>query len=150
MKYTYIIYLITLSVFFVACETTEVSLTTDTVVVDAYLYANEAIDSIRITKSNSYSDTDGTLITFDNLDVFISNDTEIIPLTSIGGGYYQNLNHIVQAETTYQLSFEYNGEIISASTYIPSTKTASISDTLIYVNKVELGQMPTMTQTSTK
>lgn len=144
-SYKYILLAI-IAISFAACDTADVELTTDTVVVDAYLFANQGIDSIRITKSISYSDTAATLVAYNDLDVTITTDNQVITLSSIGGGYYQNLNEIVQSEKTYELSFEHKGQTISAFTYIPAKKDGNLSVDEISLEKIEIGTMPTFTQ----
>ena len=119
--------------------TEEISLTTledRTAVVAGYIFANQPIDSIRITESISYAG-DGTLNTIDGLNVIINDGSEDLILESIGNGYYRNLNHIVQEDRTYSISFEFEGEIVSGESYVNPTKEISISKEVLELEKIE-------------
>jgi hypothetical protein len=147
IKYIYIALIVALFLF-EGCDTgSEIAFDTDTVVVNGYLFGGENIDSFRITKSNSYSETIDSLETFDNLEVSISDGNQTFLLASIGNGYYQNLNQIIENEKTYELSFDYNGKNIYSTTYVPAQKEVSISANSIAVEKIELGTMPSFTAT---
>ena len=132
------IYYFLLLLAFVSCdqETEIIDTTTDNVVVSAYIYADQAIDSVRVTKSIPYT-SDGELEVIDDLEIIINDGTEDILLTSIGDGYYSNLDYIVKTETTYQLSFDYNGKTISSETYIQAPVEVSLSRDEVELEKIE-------------
>jgi len=136
MKY---IYLLLLSVVIISCDQIDAIdiEVTEAVVVHGYLYADSAIDSIRVTKAIPYIE-DSELEPLDGLSIVISADEEEILLESIGNGYYRNLDHIVQQETSYSLYFEYSGKVISSQTYIKSSVDVSLSRTEVDIQKVEV------------
>lgn len=115
---------------------------TFTPVIEAYIYAGLPIDSVRITQSISYAQSDSNAFNLDNLSPVISDGTDTYLLQSIGNGYYQNLDLIIQAETSYQLSFEYKDKQIRAVTYIPAEKPAQISMDRIEMERIEAGSFP--------
>lgn len=61
---------------------------------------------------------------------------------SIGNGYYRNPDLLVQSGESYTLSFEYSGESISATTYIPLKKEVEMSVEDITLEKIESGTFP--------
>jgi len=142
LKYSFfILFLIAIN----ACDsTTQVDVKSDTVVVDAYLFAGQGIDSIKVSLSNAASDTTD-FETLDNLTIRISDGNQSVELVPIGGGYYQKLDFIIQTETNYELSFEYKETTISATTYIPAKREATISATSITVAQITQGQPPSGT-----
>ncbi len=117
----------------------EISLTTlenRTAVVAGYLFANQPIDSIRITESISYAG-DGTLNTIDGLNVIINDGSQDVILESIGNGYYRNPEHIVQEDRTYSISFEFEGEIVSGESYVNPSKEIGISRDVLELEQIE-------------
>ena len=119
--------------------TEEVSLLsseTETPVVEAYIFANESIDSIRVTKSISYSG-DGVLENIDNLEITISDGVEDIRLDPIGNGYYSKLDYIVEEDKTYTLEFDYEGRTIMGTTYVLPSKDISFSRSSLRLEKIE-------------
>ena len=135
-----IFYFIFISIFTISCEEEISVLTVDDpkAVVEGYIYANESVDSIRITESISYSG-DGTLRPIDDLVVKMSNEDEEFVLESIGNGYYAESNHIVEEGKIYSLSFQYNGKEIGASTFVNSTKDMELSHSIVELEKIESG-----------
>lgn len=123
--------------FLIACtEEITSNLDTQTAVVEGYLFAGHPTDSIFIRQSFSYARENADLITLDDLEVVITDNTEAFLLTHQENGYYQNLNFIPQSGKTYTLSFDYNGETISAETYIPEKRAISISEASIALEKI--------------
>lgn len=64
-----------------------------------------------------------------------------IPYTSIGNGIYQNTNIVIESDKSYRLEFIWEGETVSAETYIPLKKEAQLSTEVVELTKVELGTM---------
>lgn len=110
----------------------------DTAVVEAYIYANQPVDSIRITKAIAFSEND-ELIPIDDLNVTFNDGSNDIQLESIGDGYYQNLEHIIQEDLSYTLSFDYNGKLVSATTYVNASIDITIAKTSLRLEKIEFG-----------
>lgn len=135
------LYLIISIFLFVACEQDSIAtLSNSTAVVDGYLFVGQSVDSIRITKSFSYSDTDTTLVGLDQLVVNLEDGEKTYPLTSIGGGYYQNKEVLINPNLTYRLQFEYAGTLVSAETFTPRQKEATLSSSQIRLPRIDLSQ----------
>ena len=115
---------------------------TKTTIVEGYLSAGNPVDSLRVTQSFSLGQVEDEVITLDDLNITIADDNSEFELESIGNGYYQNANQIIDAGNNYQLKFERDGEIISAETYVPENNTASISRTQVELTKIEVGVFP--------
>ena len=96
---------------------------TETPVVEGFLFADQPIDTLKITQSFSYASGNTELISLNDLEVWINTDVNQVPLENIGNGIYQNLDFIPQSGTSYQLSFSHRGEAITSETYIPEKKT---------------------------
>ena len=127
--------------FLVSCEQDSnlTTLTTETPVIEAYLVGGQPIDTFKVTQSVSYASQDSVVTALDNLSIFISDgsNTTTIPLNNIGDGIYQNLDFIIQNAQSYTMSFEFNGEVIAAETYIPASKEVAATTTTIYMDKIE-------------
>ncbi|MEL6926083.1 MAG: hypothetical protein AAFO94_18725, partial [Bacteroidota bacterium] len=89
-KYTLLLLPILFTVFSACEDSTLRELDTNTAVVDAYLFAGNSVDSIRVTQSNAYADTDTTLVTLDDLKITLSDGNVAYTLDPIGDGYYKN------------------------------------------------------------
>jgi len=143
MKYLNNIILISIFILsFFACEKQNIeSIETKTAVVEGFLHANQPIDSLKITQSFSYTQLETEVITLDDLDVSISDLNTQYNLTSMGNGFYQNLDVLIEYDKTYRLEFAWEGEIVAAETYIPLKKEAQLSVEVVELEKVELGTM---------
>lgn len=117
-------------------EISILSLENRTPVVEGYLFANQPIDSIRVTESISYSG-DGSLRAIQNLDMTISNDENVFPLSHDGDGFYSNREILVEEDKVYKLSFEFGEKTVSACTYVNPAKDVAISKTSIDLSKIE-------------
>lgn len=104
-------------------------------VVAGYLFAGQAIDSIRITKTISYSGT-GELEYIDDLLITINDGTQDIILNSIGQGYYSNLDYIVIPERSYTMSFTYLDKEISSVTYVQAPVSVSLSKETVELERI--------------
>ena len=133
-----ILFLLSITLFLISCEEEISVLTLDNSkpVITGYLYAGQSIDSIRITESISYT-SDGTLTVIDDLNVVISNEEENFELNSTGNGYYSYPEHVVKEGLTYEISFDYEGEQVSASTYVNPKKTIELSESIVSLEKIE-------------
>ncbi len=125
--------------FVVACEDEVSNLTIDsrTAVVEGFLFAGQALDSLKITQAFSYAREDTNLISLDGLNVIINDGRTEYLLNSIGNGFYENKDFFPQSGLSYFLSFEHNGRSINAETYIPEKRTASISQTSVKIEKID-------------
>lgn len=113
------------------------ALDTQTPVVEGYLYAGQPIDSFRVTQTVSYTGADSIVQPIDGLTITISDGVNEAILTPIGVGLYQNTTFIIQTESNYSMTFDYNDETIFAQTYIPATKIVTSTAETIYLDKIE-------------
>ncbi len=135
-------------IFFSSCEeTTLEDFETESMVIESYLFAGNAVDSFRVTQSISYSSTSDEIITLDDLTISLEDGADTYFLESIGDGYYKNFDLIISAGKNYTMEFQKDNTTISASTYIPEQREIVISTTSISVEKVEAGIMMPPTQT---
>lgn len=106
----------------ISCQKTEIAQFQDKAVVEAYLFAGHTpvvtiSKQIPFLDDAAFSDMD-----VDKLSIQITEEStgKIYPLTAMGGGKYTNNNlHAVVGET-YHISFPYNGEIVEATTTVPT------------------------------
>jgi len=144
MKLFKIFFLSINAVLIVSCSQESIKQTeTKTTIVEGYLSAGNPVDSLRVTQSYSYGQMEEEIITLSDLDIAIASNNNSFELTSIGNGYYQNTNLIIDAGKSYQLEFERDGEIISAETYVPDYNAVSISTNQVELRKIEAGVLPT-------
>lgn len=144
MKFFKIFFLLINSFLIVSCNQENIEQTeTKTTIVEGYLYAGNPMNSLKVTQSFSYGQVEEEIITINDLNITITDDNNQFELTSIGNGFYQNTNLIIDAGKNYQLEFERDGEIISAETYVPENNATSISTTEVELTKIEAGVFPT-------
>lgn len=113
-----------------------VGISTPSAVVEGYLYAGQALDSLRISPSFPYQQTDDEVLVLSDLTVELASDNEVFLLDHISKGLYQNLNFIPQSGQSYELLFEYGGEQVTATTYMPEKRSVSISETRVQLAKI--------------
>ena len=143
MKFFKIFFLLINSFLIVSCNQENIEQTeTKTTIVEGYLYAGNTIDSLKVTQSYSYGQVEEEVITIDDLNITITDDNSQFELTSIGNGFYQNSNLVVEAGKTYELEFERDGETISAETYVPENNAISISTTEVELEQIQAGVFP--------
>ncbi len=132
-----------LSIFlFYSCEQQSIeTIETKTAVVEGFLHANHYIDSLEITQTFSYNQLEDVLISLDDLEVTLSDFSNEYSLTSIGNGFYQNTDVIIENDKSYRIAFVWEGEMVSAETYIPLKKEAQLSTETVDIEKIELATM---------
>ncbi len=104
-------------------------------VISGYLFAGNAIDSLRIVEVNAYQG-DGAAKALDDLEITISSSTGSVVLTSLGQGYYEHQEVTIEAGKEYTMAFDWNGEKVFAETYVPQVNQVTLSESLIYREKV--------------
>jgi hypothetical protein len=105
----------------VSCKNTVVTGFQDKPVVESYLYADltptvKVSKLIAFTSDMVYSDMDVNKLVIDILEV---GSGKKYSLSLTGDGLYGNKDLIIAAGKTYQLSFPYNGTVVTASTVVP-------------------------------
>ena len=125
---------------FAACQETSIAtFDAETPVVSSYLYAGQNLDSFRVSLSFSYAREDTLLVTLDDLDVTISDGDKNFSLVPLGNGYYHSADLLIETEHSYNMQFEWKGEPVTASTYIPGKREAALSATSIEMEKITTG-----------
>ena len=108
--------------FLVSCKKTVYTGFQDKPVVESYLYADQS-PTVKISKLIPFN-SDTTLLGEDvsklSVDITDVSSGKKYPLTSAGNGQYTNSSLIIAAGKTYELSFPYNGEQITATTVAPA------------------------------
>ncbi len=117
-------------------EINSITLEDEKLVVEGYLYAGAPVDSIRITKVQAYSNTEGAE-PVDDLEVILSNGINEYMLESIGAGYYSLLDHDVQYDSRYSIKTVFEGDTIYAETYVLGEKDITLSEEKIRLEKIE-------------
>lgn len=141
MKFLRIILVSSLSTMaFMACQKEEVLFEeTKTAIIEGYLHGGKTIDSLRVTQSFSYTQTDTNIIALEALEIRITTDSSEFFLESSGNGYYFNTQHVLKFGGNYAIEFHWQEEIISSETYIPIQREATLSVTEIELDQIELG-----------
>ncbi|MEA5401675.1 DUF4249 family protein [Arcicella sp. DC2W] len=98
-------------------------------IVEAYLVAGKPI-SLIVKKEIAYNeDTSNTQTPINGLDIKISDGTNTYALTSVGEGLYKSDTNVkLKVGVTYNLSFVYNGNPVTASTIIPTKPVGFTTD----------------------
>lgn len=123
---------------FTSCsEESNLTLDSQSAVVEGFLIAGKPIDSISITQSFSYARENTELLTLNDLEVSLKMEDASIPLQNIGNGIYQNLAFKPQTGLSYTLEFIHNGELVSAETYIPEKREVILSTSTVEMEKIE-------------
>jgi len=133
-----LLFIMLLNVIFISCENQTQDLEEiDELVLEGYLKAGLPISDFRVTKLIPFGSSD-TLVTIDDAQIYIASGNETFLLQSIGDGYYENQDLIIEAGGIYELELEYLGKNISAKTFVPSKPTGvTLSENVIYRTKIE-------------
>lgn len=128
---------------FSACEQETIAdIESETAVVEAFLFAGQPVDSFQVRQSFSYAQQDTNLITLDDLEITITTDVGEFPLFPVGDGIYENPDLLINAGQIYRMDFNWNGETISADTYIPEKTEVEISVSEIEMEKIDFSGGP--------
>lgn len=138
-----ILNLFILSCFFLSCEEENLNNIADKqFVVEAFLYANEAIDDIRIKSTFPLAAEDDTSAPINDAQVTLIKDGQRYDLVASGNeGYYHYPHEDVKVEThdVFQLEVRYNDITATAETTVPTpTVGLSISEDSLKVPQLPL------------
>ncbi len=136
MKYKSIFLFVLLLIINACTEESSVTLDTKTAVVEAYLFAGQPVDTVRIVQSYAYARENSDLISLDDLEVQISDGQQTYDLDHSTEGIYQNPDFIPQSGATYVLTFNHNGATVRSETYVPQKRTISISKASVRLEKI--------------
>ena len=134
-----IIVLLLLSIILFACEedTVQIELE-DQVVVEAFMHAEQPLDSIQLFKVTAYT-SDEVAETIDDALVSLQIDGTAYDLLALGSeGYYELPDIVISAGQVLELNFEFADQIVSASTSIPEKPLGlTLSAEEISLTKIE-------------
>lgn len=126
-----------------ACEQETIAdIESKTAVVEAFLFAGQPLDSFQVRQSFSYAQQDTNVITLDELEITITTDAGQFPLFPLGEGIYENSDLLIEAGQVYRMDFNWEGETISADTYIPEKTEVEISVAEIEMEKIDFSSGP--------
>lgn len=107
-------------------------------VVDAYLYANEPVNDIRLSSLIPYDSEDTLAKPINDADVAINQDGLVYHLVASGdsGLYrYTDGDLTIEEGKTYEIEFNYYGKTISAKTTVPpKPRGTGISTDVFYID----------------
>lgn len=119
---------IIISFCFMACEDVPDFEPDDTPVVEAFLYANNPVDDIKITKLVPFG-ADTNNLEVNGLDIDIIWNGNTYPLqnnpSEDGKYFYAGSDLEIISGETYQIQFDYEGKTISSSTTVPPAPTGT-------------------------
>lgn len=117
------------SAIFSSCEKVNVDAYTQQAVVESYLEDGVA-PTVTITKESLYvsGDTNVVQTPINGLAVKIINAGKTYALVAKGSGVYTATGLLAKAGQSYDLSFDYNGKTVTATTTVPANPTGVKSD----------------------
>ncbi|MFK7946636.1 MAG: DUF4249 family protein [Saprospiraceae bacterium] len=122
-------------------QTTEIP---QNVIVEGFLYANQPISNLKLMSIIPYYDSLDNQNTITDANVTIEVDGNSFSMTSLGNGYYELPNIVVEEGKTYAINLEYYDKTVEAETVIPTTLTGlMISDTLVELTRATTSGPPT-------
>jgi hypothetical protein len=122
-----------------SCEQNSVSDFDNLLVLEGYLFQDEKVDSIHLSKCLSFASEDTIYTPVDDAEINIIRDNNRFLLVNAGNGYY-NYNGsdlLIQEGDTYSIEVMYNGQITTSTTVVP-TKTSinELTDNVIAIDTV--------------
>ena len=114
------------TLFVAACDTVSEGDAEDLIVVEAFLFAGEPVDDIRLTTTTPLDEEDAVEIPVTDAQVRLIKESRVYELVSSGsdGSYqYPGTDLLVQTGDLFQLQIEYRGNEITAFTDVPPPPT---------------------------
>lgn len=141
----YYLYLLLISCMFCSCEEENLNnIAANQFVVEAFLYAGESIDDIRIKTTFPLADEEDTSTPINDADVTLVRQGKTYTLLASGDqGYYYYPEDDLTVETgdLFQLKVVHNGITATAETMVPTPTTGlRISQDSIKVPRISFGQ----------
>lgn len=126
-----------------ACDTATGELGGDIAVIEAFLFAGEPVDSIRVTSTIPFSSSDTVATTIDDAQLRLIRNEVAYNLTPRGtGGYYYYAGDDLEVTPGdyFRLEMEYEGQVLTAETEVPrAPESVSLDTTAIVVPSFEIG-----------
>lgn len=137
MKYTSLSLVICSLFLFWGCEEETQVGNINELSVQAYLFAGDPVDTVKFSRLVPLDSTQNIDIPTD-LQATIEVDSQRFGLTQTGiPGVFQNLDLTIVSGKTYKLEVPYQGEIVSAETFIPTAAAdLSLSRTVIELKEI--------------
>ncbi len=112
--------LLLLQGFLVACDDTGDLQTIDQLNVQAFLHAGSYLDSLHISKVIPLDSLEAEAAPEDLQPMVLLENGEVVSLSYTGSeGVYSNSDLWIEADQSYRLEIDYQGELLSADTYVP-------------------------------
>lgn len=135
----YITLLLPCLLIFASCEKISVSDFDNLLVLEGYLFQDEKVDSIHLSKCLSFASEDTVYTPVDDAEITITWDNNKFLLVNAGNGYY-NYNGsdlFIQEGDTYSIEVMYNGQITTSTTVVPKkTSINELTDNVITIDTV--------------
>lgn len=123
---------------FASCQEETILPTIDELTVQAFLHAEQPLDTIYFGKVIPLDSLEAEAAPDGLLPLIKTEDGQSFPLYFLGeAGKYGNPDIFVETNKTYSLELEYNGQLITAETWVPTAPQDPIlSDTIIERAKI--------------
>jgi hypothetical protein len=122
-----------------SCERNSVSDFDSLLVLEGYLFQDEKVDSIHLSKCLSFTSQDTIYTPVDDAEITIIRDNNRFLLKNVGNGYY-NYNGsdlFIKEGETYSIQVLYNGQITTSTTVVPKkTSINELTDNVITIDTV--------------
>jgi len=122
-----------------SCEKSTMTDFDNLLVLEGYLFQDEKVDSIHLTKSLSFATDDTVYTPVDDAQITLFWDNNQYQLENIGNGYYNyNGNDLlIKVGNTYVIEINYKGQKITSSTIVPKKPSIhSLTDTVVEIDTV--------------
>jgi Domain of unknown function (DUF4249) len=109
------------------------------VVLEGYLFQDEKVDSIHLTKCLSFESEDTVYTPVDDAQISLNWQNNQYVLQNIGNGYYNHSGSdlLIKEGDTYGIDINYSGQKITSSTIVPKKTTIhSLTEDVIYIDTV--------------
>jgi len=120
-----------------SCEKTTITDFNNLLVLEGYLFQDEKVDSIHLTKCLSFATEDTVYSPVDDAQVILICDNNQYQLENIGNGYYNyNGNDLlINSGNTYAIEINYDGQKITSSTVVPMKASIhSLTETVVEID----------------
>ena len=124
---------------FVSCEKNKISDFDNLLVLEGYLFQDENVDSIHLTKCLSFASEDTIYAPVDDAEIILTCDDNQYLLENIGNGYYSYKGNdlFITEGNTYSIEINCRGQRITSTTTVPEkTSINSLTDNVITIDTV--------------
>ncbi len=146
----HIIILIPFLLIFASCEKTSVSDFDNLLVLEGYLFQDEKVDSIHLSKCLSFASEDTVYTPVNDAEISIIWNNSKYLLGNTGNGYYSyhGSDLFINEGDTYSIEVLYNGQITTSTTIVPKkTSINNLINNVIAIDTVFTFGPPQFTET---